>query len=59
MSQIHLDLPLKLFGCIIFVHIPSHSRSKLDPWAEKCIFIRYAPNKGYKCFNPQKIKINK
>ena len=58
MSRIHSNLPPKVFGCTVFVHIPSHSRSKLDPRAEKCIFIGYAPNrKGYKCFNPQTKKI--
>lgn len=53
-SQVHLDLSLKVFGSTVFVHIPSHSWSKLDPRAAKCIFIGYAPNKkGYKFYNPQ------
>jgi len=48
------DLPLKIFGCTVYVHIPSRLRSKLDPRAEKCVFIGYAPyKKGYKCYNPQ------
>ena len=56
LSRIYSDLPLKVFGCIAFVHIPNHTRSKLDPRAEKCVFIGYASNKkGYKCYNPPKI----
>ena len=48
------NLPSKIFGCIVYVHIPSKDRSKLDPRAEKYIFIGYAPKKkGYKCFNPK------
>ena len=47
------NLPLKLFGCTVFVHVPSHLQSKFDPRAEKCIFIGHSPNKkGYKCFTP-------
>jgi len=30
---------LKVFGCIAYVHVPDEKRSKLDPKAEKCIFI--------------------
>jgi hypothetical protein len=58
-SRITSELPLKIFGCTVFVHIPNKSRSKLDPRAEKCVFLGYAPNqKGYKCFNPQTRKFH-
>jgi hypothetical protein len=43
---------LRVFGCIAYVHVPNEKRSKLDPKAEKCIFIRYSlEQKGYRCFN--------
>ena len=52
-TRLTSDLPLKFFGYIVFVHVPTHLRSKFDPRTEKCIFLGYAPNKkGYKCFNP-------
>jgi len=44
---------LRVFGCIAYVHVPDEKRSKLDPKAEKCIFIGYSSEqKGYRCFNP-------
>ena len=44
---------MKIFGYTAYVHIPKRSTSKLDPRAEKCVFVGYTPNKkGYKCFNP-------
>ena len=53
------DLPLKFFYCTVFVHVPTHLRSKFDPRTKKCIFLGYAPNKkGYKCFNPITRKIH-
>jgi hypothetical protein len=53
---------LKMFGCIAYVHVPDEKRSKLNPKAEKCIFIRYSlEQKGYRCFNPstQKLQVNR
>jgi len=42
-----------VFGCIAYMHVPNEKRSKLDPKAEKCIFIKYSlEQKGYRCFNP-------
>ena len=44
---------LKVFGCIAYVHVPDELRTKLDPKAEKCVFIGYSlEQKGYKCYNP-------
>jgi hypothetical protein len=43
---------LRVFGCIAYMHVPDEKRSKLDPKAEKCIFIGYSlKQKGYRCFN--------
>jgi hypothetical protein len=53
---------LKVFGCIAYVHVLDEKRSKLDPKAEKCIFIGYSSKqKGYRCFNPftQKLQVSR
>jgi hypothetical protein len=43
---------LIMFGCIAYMHVPDEKRSKLDPKAEKYIFIEYSlEQKGYRCFN--------
>jgi len=50
--NLHTHLPIKVFGCVCFVHILKIHRDKLDPRALKCIFIRYSPTqKGYKCYH--------
>jgi hypothetical protein len=49
---------LRMFGCIAYVHVPNEKKSKLDPKAEKCIFIGYSlEQKGYRCFNPSTRKL--
>jgi transposase InsO family protein len=33
---------LRVFGCITYMHVPDEKISKLDPKADKCIFIGYS-----------------
>ncbi len=43
------------------MHVPNEKRSKLDPKAKKCIFIRYfLKQKGYRCSNSstRKLQVN-
>lgn len=58
-----LDLsPLKVFGCLCYVHVPNELRTKLDAKAEKCIFLGYSlEHKGYRCYNPvtRKLRISR
>jgi hypothetical protein len=43
---------LRVFGCIAYVHVPDEKGSKLNPKANKCIFIGCSlEQKGYRCFN--------
>ena len=52
-THILSTLPVKAFGCTMFVHIHAQHRSKLDPKALKCIFVGYSSNqKGCKCYSP-------
>ncbi|CAL8992660.1 unnamed protein product [Prunus brigantina] len=46
-------LPPKVFGCVAYVHVYSHQRSKLDHCALRCVFIGYfSTQKGYKYYHP-------
>jgi hypothetical protein len=52
----------RVFSYIAYMHVIDEKRSKLDPKAEKCIFIGYyLEQKGYRCFNPstQKLQVNR
>ena len=52
---------LKVFGCLAYVHVPTKVRSKLDPKAEKCVFVGYSEEKKrYRCYKPltKKIVVN-
>nr|BAK64102.1 gag-pol polyprotein [Eustoma grandiflorum] len=54
-----LTLPPKVFGCTVFIHISKTHRDKLDPCAEKCVFVGYASTqKGYRCYNPRTRQIH-
>ena len=50
-----------MLGCLGYAHVHVEVRSKLDPKAEKCIFVGYSEEqKGYRCYNPltKKIVVN-
>ncbi|PON63816.1 LOW QUALITY PROTEIN: hypothetical protein TorRG33x02_275260 [Trema orientale] len=54
-TRLFTSLPLKVFGCISFVHNHSPNRTKLDPKSLKRIFLGYSSTqKGYKCFSQEK-----
>jgi len=53
---------LRVFGYIAHMHVYDEKKSKLNPKAEKCIFIRYSlEKKGYSCFNPstQRLQVSR
>jgi hypothetical protein len=42
---------LRTFGCICYVH--AQNAGKLDPHAQKCVFVGYSTTqKGYRCYHP-------
>jgi hypothetical protein len=48
-----LMLPPRVFGCVAYVHLHKHQRTKLDPCALRCLFLGYATHqKGYRCYDP-------
>ena len=48
----HLTIPPRVFGCVAFVNLQKHLRTKLDPCALKCVFVGYHPfQKGYRCYH--------
>lgn len=36
-----ITLSPKVFGCVAYVHVHKHQRTKLDPCAIKCVFLGY------------------
>ena len=46
-------LPPHVFGCVIFVHLHPHQRTKLEERAIKCVFVGYgSTQKGYHAYHP-------
>ena len=44
------SLPPRIFGCVVYVHLPSRIRTKFEPQASKCVFLGYGvTQKGYRC----------
>ncbi|RVW53241.1 Retrovirus-related Pol polyprotein from transposon TNT 1-94 [Vitis vinifera] len=47
------NLPPHVFGCMAFVHLHKHQRTKLTSHALQCVFVGYALHKkGYRCYHP-------
>ncbi|KAG6527483.1 hypothetical protein ZIOFF_009586 [Zingiber officinale] len=43
----------RVFGCVCYVFVPDHLRSKFDKKAIRCIFVGYdSQRKGWKCCDP-------
>ena len=52
------SLPPRIFGCVVYVHLPKPARTKLEHRAVKCISVGYGTNqKGYRCFDPTQNKM--
>ena len=44
---------LRIFGCVCFVHLPSHERHKLSAQFVRCAFLGYNMcQKGFVCYDP-------
>ncbi|KAK2966046.1 hypothetical protein RJ640_001980 [Escallonia rubra] len=42
-----------VFGCVCFVHLPTHERTKFSKQAAMCVFVGYsADQKGFLCYDP-------
>ena len=42
---------LRIFGCLVYVHVPREKRSKLDPLGKKGIFVGYSESsKAYRVY---------
>jgi len=48
-----VHLPPHVFGCVMYVHLHPHQRSKLDKRAIKYVFVGYgSTQKGYRAYHP-------
>ena len=49
---------LRIFGCTTFSHVPKDLRRKLDPMAEKGIFVGYSESsKAYRIYLPSEMEV--
>ena len=60
--RLKTGLPVRIFGCVAYVHNPVHKNNKWSTKALKCVFLGYSSTqKGYKVYHPitQKYLVSK
>ena len=51
--RLKTGLPVKIFGCVAYVHNPVHKKNKWSTKALKCVFLGYSnTQKGFKIYHP-------
>ena len=51
--KLQTGLPNRVFGCVAYVHNPTHKHNKWSHKALKCVFLGYSTTqKGYKVYHP-------
>ena len=51
--KLKTGLPVKVFGCVCYVHNPKYKQNKWNAKALKCVFLGYSTTqKGYKAYHP-------
>jgi len=53
---------LRTFGCVCYVHLPAHERTKLTTQSIQCAFLGYSVHhKGFLCYDPnlRRIRISR
>ena len=51
--KLKTSLPVKVFGCVCYVHNPKYKQNKWNAKALKCVFLGYSTTqKGYKAYHP-------
>jgi hypothetical protein len=49
---------LRIFGCLVYIHVPKDKRKKLEPSGKKGIFVGYSESsKVYRIYVPGQKKV--
>ena len=60
--RLKTELPVKIFGCVAYVHNPVLKKNKWSTKAVKCVFLGYLnTQKGFKVYHPitRKYRVSK